>query len=217
MGEREVVDQPYVTRRPHGQFPAGSPCLVTRTHSGLLLKFADGTELELSNHFFAEGLENPPRFNDAAAAGSISEAVMHEMMRIRFGSSRLAERPAEFRASFFSRPDPPGRFCWMVLGDERCTKTPGHTGSCGQEEEEDLRDMLSEKCQRDMDTQITDQLVTEKEKQMDKYAVVEGADQEALEKRALAGCPKCGSRVEKHGTTLTCPKCGTEPFEPETK
>ena len=48
---------------------------------------------------------------------------------------------------------------------------------------------------------------------MDKFAVVENVDQEKLEKHAAQGCPECGSKVERHGTTLICPKCGSAPFE----
>jgi hypothetical protein len=48
---------------------------------------------------------------------------------------------------------------------------------------------------------------------MDKYAVDESTDQEALEKRAAKGCPKCGAEPEKHGKVLMCPTHGTEPFE----
>ena len=39
--------------------------------------------------------------------------------------------------------------------------------------------------------------------------------QEELEKKAMAGCPKCGGRVERHGAILTCANCGTEPWEGE--
>jgi ribosomal protein S27AE len=46
---------------------------------------------------------------------------------------------------------------------------------------------------------------------MEKYGVDEGGEE--LEKKASAGCPQCGGKVEKHGNVLTCPKCGTEPFE----
>jgi ribosomal protein S27AE len=49
------------------------------------------------------------------------------------------------------------------------------------------------------------------EKTMEKYGVDEqGAENE---KKASEGCPKCGSKVERHGNVLACPKCGTEPFE----
>ena len=48
---------------------------------------------------------------------------------------------------------------------------------------------------------------------MDKYAVVQGVDQEQLEKTASIGCPRCGSKLEKHGSVLRCPSHGTEPFE----
>lgn len=54
---------------------------------------------------------------------------------------------------------------------------------------------------------------SEEEDQMDKFAVVEDIDQEKLEKQAAQGCPECGSKVERHGTTLICPKCGSAPFE----
>lgn len=55
--------------------------------------------------------------------------------------------------------------------------------------------------------------MTEEEKEMSKYGVDEGVDQESLEKSAAEGCPRCGSPVERHGNILRCPKCGTEPFE----
>lgn len=48
---------------------------------------------------------------------------------------------------------------------------------------------------------------------LEKYGVDEGVDQEALEKQAAAGCPKCGQTPVKHGKVLSCPSCGTEPFE----
>jgi len=49
---------------------------------------------------------------------------------------------------------------------------------------------------------------------MDKFGVDEGVDQEALEKKAAQGCPKCGSdKVERHGSILICPNCGAEPWE----
>lgn len=46
---------------------------------------------------------------------------------------------------------------------------------------------------------------------MDKYGV--DASGSEMEKKAAAGCPNCGAKVEKHGNVLACPKCGTEPFE----
>jgi nucleoid DNA-binding protein/ribosomal protein S27AE len=46
---------------------------------------------------------------------------------------------------------------------------------------------------------------------MDKYGVDETGTE--LEKKAAAGCPNCGGKVEKHGNVLACEKCGTEPFE----
>jgi Zn finger protein HypA/HybF involved in hydrogenase expression len=52
---------------------------------------------------------------------------------------------------------------------------------------------------------------------MEKLGVDEGVDQEVLEKQAAAGCPKCGSKVEKVGNLLYCPNCGTEPWEGEKK
>lgn len=50
-------------------------------------------------------------------------------------------------------------------------------------------------------------------KAMEKYGVDESTDQEKLEKQASEGCPKCGGKVERHGSTLMCRNCGTEPFE----
>lgn len=52
---------------------------------------------------------------------------------------------------------------------------------------------------------------------MEKYAVDEEVDQEALEKSASEGCPDCGRTVEKHGKTLICPACGSAPFEKKKK
>jgi len=49
------------------------------------------------------------------------------------------------------------------------------------------------------------------EKNMDKLGVDETGSEN--EKKASEGCPKCGSKVERHGNVLACPKCGTEPFE----
>lgn len=49
--------------------------------------------------------------------------------------------------------------------------------------------------------------------EMTKYGVDEGTDQEALEKKAAGGCPKCGAKPTRHGNVLACPNCGTEPFE----
>lgn len=50
---------------------------------------------------------------------------------------------------------------------------------------------------------------------MEKYGVDEtkGQDQEKLEKQAAQGCPMCGGKVERHGSTLMCASCGTQPFE----
>lgn len=52
------------------------------------------------------------------------------------------------------------------------------------------------------------------EKNMDKLGVDETGSEN--EKKASEGCPKCGSKVERHGNVLACPKCGTEPFEKTT-
>lgn len=38
-------------------------------------------------------------------------------------------------------------------------------------------------------------------------------DQEALEKKAIAGCPMCGRAPVRQGTILLCPEHGTEPWE----
>lgn len=46
---------------------------------------------------------------------------------------------------------------------------------------------------------------------MDKLGVDESGVEN--EKVAAEGCPKCGSKVQKHGNVLACPNCGTEPFE----
>jgi len=48
---------------------------------------------------------------------------------------------------------------------------------------------------------------------MEKLGVVEGVDQESLEKQAAQGCPACGSTLVKLGQILKCPVHGTEPFE----
>lgn len=48
---------------------------------------------------------------------------------------------------------------------------------------------------------------------MDKYAVDETVNQQAMEKAAAQGCPNCGAKCERHGNTLICPNCGTAPFE----
>jgi len=54
---------------------------------------------------------------------------------------------------------------------------------------------------------------------MDKFAVQEGdvgEDDELLEKRANAGCPKCGKKPIRHGKVLMCPDHGSEPWEAKT-
>ena len=51
------------------------------------------------------------------------------------------------------------------------------------------------------------------EVKMEKFGVDEGQDDAALEKKAAAGCPNCGSKPEVHGHTLICPKCGSQPWE----
>jgi len=48
---------------------------------------------------------------------------------------------------------------------------------------------------------------------MEKFGVDEGVDQDALEKAAAEGCPKCGKALVKHGSVLMCPEHGSEPFE----
>lgn len=48
---------------------------------------------------------------------------------------------------------------------------------------------------------------------IEKFGVDEGTDQDALEKAAAEGCPKCGARCSRQGNLLICPNCGTEPFE----
>ncbi len=50
---------------------------------------------------------------------------------------------------------------------------------------------------------------------MEKLGVVEGADQEQLEKKAAQGCPVCGRTLVKLGHVVKCPEHGTEPFEAE--
>jgi nucleoid DNA-binding protein len=50
---------------------------------------------------------------------------------------------------------------------------------------------------------------------MEKYGVDESSEEQ--EKKAAAGCPNCGGKVEKHGNVLACAKCGTEPFEAQKK
>lgn len=49
--------------------------------------------------------------------------------------------------------------------------------------------------------------------EMEKYGVSESSNQEKLEKSAAEGCPQCGAKVTRHGSTLVCPRCGSEPFE----
>lgn len=57
-------------------------------------------------------------------------------------------------------------------------------------------------------------LASEENKVMEKFAVDEDlGDQEALEKKAAGGCPRCGATPQRHGRSLICPKCGSEPFE----
>lgn len=51
------------------------------------------------------------------------------------------------------------------------------------------------------------------DKWMEKYAVDETGDTDALVKAANNGCPNCGAAIEKHGNVAVCPNCGTSPFE----
>lgn len=56
----------------------------------------------------------------------------------------------------------------------------------------------------------------EEVKAMEKYGVDESLcspDFLGKEAREETTCPKCGTRIERHGRILVCPKCGTEPFE----
>lgn len=53
----------------------------------------------------------------------------------------------------------------------------------------------------------------EKDDEMTKLGVSEGVDQDAMEKAASEGCPKCGAACIQHGQLLSCPVHGTEPFE----
>lgn len=53
---------------------------------------------------------------------------------------------------------------------------------------------------------------------MEKYAVDENQEnQEELEKKAAQGCPECGGKIERHGSTLICVNCGSAPFEAKKK
>lgn len=52
---------------------------------------------------------------------------------------------------------------------------------------------------------------------MEKLGVDESSNQEKLEKIASEGCPKCGGKVEQHGSVASCVNCGTEPFESKKK
>jgi len=57
-------------------------------------------------------------------------------------------------------------------------------------------------------------MMADQDQDMEKYGVDEGVeDQEALEKKAAAGCPICGKKPARQGTILLCPDHGTEPFE----
>jgi hypothetical protein len=48
---------------------------------------------------------------------------------------------------------------------------------------------------------------------MEKYAVDETVEQNAMEKAATQGCPECGAKCERHGNLLFCPTHGSAPFE----
>lgn len=51
---------------------------------------------------------------------------------------------------------------------------------------------------------------------MEKYAVDEDVNVDAMEKAAAEGCPQCGSKHLKHyGKVVLCPNCGSKPFEKE--
>lgn len=54
---------------------------------------------------------------------------------------------------------------------------------------------------------------TNEPEEMNKYAVDEGVDPDALEKAASNGCPVCGAACAIHGRVVECPIHGTEPFE----
>jgi predicted RNA-binding Zn-ribbon protein involved in translation (DUF1610 family) len=51
------------------------------------------------------------------------------------------------------------------------------------------------------------------DEEMEKFGVDESVDSKTLEKQAAEGCPKCGAKPTRHGSTLICPNCGSEPFE----
>lgn len=55
----------------------------------------------------------------------------------------------------------------------------------------------------------------DREEGMSKYGVdtTSGLDQEAMEKRAVRGCPICSKQLVKYGSVLICPTHGSEPFE----
>lgn len=51
----------YVTRRPHGDKPAGSKCQVRRNEKGLLqVRYWDGVEITLGANWYASGPEQAP-------------------------------------------------------------------------------------------------------------------------------------------------------------
>lgn len=55
---------------------------------------------------------------------------------------------------------------------------------------------------------------------MEKYAVDQTQNEEALSKVASSGCPGCGkpaNQLQKHGSVIICPKCGSAPFEARDK
>lgn len=60
-----IVDYKYITRMPHGHYPAGSSCVATIKESHLSLLFEDGTVVELDRaRWYLEGIEPPRTYSD---------------------------------------------------------------------------------------------------------------------------------------------------------
>ena len=53
------------------------------------------------------------------------------------------------------------------------------------------------------------------EEGMEKYGVDENEELQKKGSTVYGTCPRCGARVNQHGTVHICPRHGSEPFEKE--
>lgn len=55
-----MLKHQYVTRKDHGQYPAGTKCQAWRNEDNrLILEFPDGAQIELGPWFYLQDLEEP--------------------------------------------------------------------------------------------------------------------------------------------------------------